>query len=82
MRHLTYCGQIPEGELPEDAVVVAWNMGPAELLDYDVERVKALVLEEGSPTSHVAIVARALQIPVIGRLEQLLESVELSLIHI
>lgn len=76
MRHLTYCGQMPEGELPEDAVVVAWNMGPAELLDYDVERVKALVLEEGSPTSHVAIVARALQIPVIGRLEQLLESVE------
>ncbi|MFP6747277.1 MAG: phosphoenolpyruvate--protein phosphotransferase [Alphaproteobacteria bacterium] len=76
MRHLTHGGQIPDTDLPEQAVVVAWNMGPAELLDYDVDRIKALVLEEGSPTSHVAIVARALQIPVVGRLESLLESVE------
>ena len=76
MRHLTHGGQIPKGDLPDHAVVVAWNMGPAELLDYDVDRIKALVLEEGSPTSHVAIVARALQIPVVGRLEHLLETVE------
>ncbi len=76
MRHLTHGGQMPDPDLPEHAVVVAWNMGPAELLDYDVDRIAALVLEEGSPTSHVAIVARALQIPVVGRLDQLLESVE------
>ena len=62
--------------MPEEVVVIARNMGPAELLDYDMARVKALLLEEGSPTSHVAIVARALQIPVIGRLERLLELVE------
>ena len=77
MRHLTNGGgQMADDDLPDQAVVVAWNMGPAELLDYDVTRVKALVLEEGSPTSHVAIVARALQIPVIGRLDQLLDLVE------
>ena len=76
MRHLTHGGQMPEGDVPEQAVVVAWNMGPAELLDYDVDRIKALVLEEGSPTSHVAIVARALQIPVVGRLDGLLDNVE------
>jgi phosphotransferase system enzyme I (PtsP) len=77
MRHLTTNGgQLNDDALPDQAVVVAWNMGPAELLDYDVERIKALVLEEGSPTSHVAIVARALQIPVIGRLDQLLDMVE------
>jgi phosphotransferase system enzyme I (PtsP) len=76
MRHLTHGGQMPEHDVPEQAVVVAWNMGPAELLDYDVDRVKALVLEEGSPTSHVAIVARALQIPVVGRLDGLLDNVE------
>ncbi|MBT3535875.1 MAG: phosphoenolpyruvate--protein phosphotransferase, partial [Rhodospirillaceae bacterium] len=76
MRHLTQGGQMPDDDLPEEAVVVAWNMGPAELLDYDVDRIKALVLEEGSPTSHVAIVARALQIPVVGRLENLLDAVE------
>ncbi len=76
MRHLTYSGGQNDDVLPDQAVVVAWNMGPAELLDYDVTRVKALVLQEGSPTSHVAIVARALQIPVIGRLDHLLDLVE------
>jgi len=42
-------------------------MGPAELLDYANRRIKGLVLEHGSPTMHVAIVARALDIPVVGR---------------
>ena len=62
--------------LPPDAVLVARNIGPAELLDYEKIRVKALVLEEGSMTSHVVIVARAMQIPVIGRVERLLEYVD------
>lgn len=63
-------------ELPEDAILVARAMGPAELLDYDRRRLKALLLEEGSPTSHVAIVARALDIPVLGRLPDLLDRVD------
>jgi phosphotransferase system, enzyme I, PtsP len=35
-----------------------------------------LVLEEGSPTAHVAIVARALDIPVVGRVKDVLAKVE------
>ena len=35
-----------------------------------IARIKGLVLEEGSPTSHVAIVARALDIPVVGRVAE------------
>ena len=54
-------------DLPRDAIIVARNMGAAELLDYNRERIRGLVLEEGGPTSHVAIVARALGIPAIGR---------------
>jgi phosphotransferase system enzyme I (PtsP) len=57
-------------ELPEQAVVVARSIGPAELLDYDRERLVAVVLEEGSRTSHAAIVARALNIPLIGGVEK------------
>ena len=53
----------------EDVVLVARNMGPAELMDYDRKRLRALVLEEGSPTAHVAVVARALDIPVVGRVK-------------
>jgi phosphotransferase system enzyme I (PtsP) len=41
-------------------------MGPAALLDYDRKRLRALVLEEGGPTSHVAIIARALGIAAVG----------------
>jgi phosphotransferase system enzyme I (PtsP) len=63
-------------ELPEDVVLVARMMGPAELLDYDRTRLRALVLEEGSPSSHVAIVARALDIPVIGRVKGALANIE------
>jgi len=54
-------------DLPRDAIIVARNMGAAELLDYDRERVRGLVLEEGGPTSHVTIVARALGIATVGR---------------
>ena len=52
--------------LPENAIIVARSMGPAALLDYDRKRLRGLVLEEGGPTSHVAIVARALGIAAVG----------------
>jgi phosphotransferase system enzyme I (PtsP) len=62
--------------LPSEFILVARSMGPAELLDYDRRRLKGLVLEEGSPTAHVAVVARALDIPVLGRVKDVLEKVE------
>ena len=51
-------------------------MGAAELLDYDRERVRGLVLEEGGPTSHVTIVARALGIATVGRADNVVSLVE------
>ncbi len=63
-------------ELPDDVVLLARSMGPAELLDYDPHRLRALLLEEGSTTSHVAIVARALDIPVVGRIKDLLTRID------
>jgi phosphotransferase system, enzyme I, PtsP len=63
-------------ELPAEFILIARSMGPAELLDYDRRRLKALVLEEGSPTAHVAVVARALDIPVVGRVKDVLAKVE------
>jgi len=55
--------------LPENAIIVARSMGPAALLEYDRKRLRGLVLEEGGPNSHVAIVARALGIAAIGEIE-------------
>ncbi|HEC90985.1 MAG TPA: phosphoenolpyruvate--protein phosphotransferase, partial [Alphaproteobacteria bacterium] len=60
----------------DDFVLIARSMGPAQLLDYGHDRLKGLVLEEGAPTAHVAIVARALDIPVIGNVRGLLGKVE------
>ncbi|RKF21043.1 phosphoenolpyruvate--protein phosphotransferase [Altericroceibacterium spongiae] len=50
-----------------DAILIAKNLGPAELLEYDRRRLKGVILEEGSPTAHVVIVARAMGVPVLGR---------------
>jgi phosphotransferase system enzyme I (PtsP) len=70
LRQLTGQDHAPTKEqLPENAIVVARNMGPAALLDYDRSRLRGLVLEEGAPTSHVTIVARALGIAAVGQIE-------------
>ncbi len=58
----------PRDRLPENAIIVARSMGPAALLEYDRKRLRGLVLEEGGPNSHVAIVARALGIPAVGEI--------------
>ncbi|MFA5120794.1 phosphoenolpyruvate--protein phosphotransferase [Zavarzinia sp.] len=77
MRHLVGKSETAAGEvLPEEAILIARTMGPAELLDYDRSRLKAVVMEEGSPTSHVAIVARGLGIPLVGGCERVLERIE------
>lgn len=57
--------------LRHDAILIARNLGPAELLEYDRRRLKGVVLEEGSLTAHVTIVARAMGVPVLGRVRDL-----------
>ena len=68
LRQLMGAPQISEVDLPQDAIIVARNMGAAELLDYRRDRIRGVLLEEGGPTSHVTIVARALGIPVVGQI--------------
>ena len=63
-------------ELPDNAIVVARNMGPAALLDYDRKKLRGLVIEDGGPSSHVAIIARALGIPAIGEVANIADLVE------
>ncbi len=75
LHHLLDLDGAEAQDLPEDMVLIARNLGPAELLDYDAERLRAVVLEEGSPTAHVVIIARALNIPVLGRCRDIVTSV-------
>ncbi len=60
-------GTAAQTGLKRDTILIARNLGPAELLEYDRRRLKGVLLEEGSLTAHVTIVARAMGVPVIGR---------------
>jgi phosphotransferase system enzyme I (PtsP) len=74
-RHLS--NRLPDtADLPREFILIARMLGPAELMDYSHQRIAGLVLEEGSPTAHVAIIARALDIPVVGRVENAAERIE------
>jgi phosphotransferase system enzyme I (PtsP) len=74
LRHLSGDGHAAR-ELPDNAILIARNLGPADILEYDRTRLKGILLEEGSAASHAAIVAKALGIPCVGRLSGLRDRV-------
>ncbi len=62
LRHLTGQGA---PNIPPGSVVVAPDLGPSQFLECDWSQGGAIVLEAGSPTSHVAMLARARGIPMV-----------------
>ena len=70
LRTLTGQGKETGAEMPDDPILIARNIGPAELLDYG-RNLKGIVLEEGSVGSHAAIIARALAIPLVIHAKQI-----------
>ena len=60
----------------DNIIIIAQSMGPAELMDYDYTKIRGLIIEDGTPTMHVAIVAKALNIPVIAKIKGLFEEVK------
>jgi len=63
-------------KVAKDAILFARELGPAELLDYDRQTLRGIVLEEGSASSHAAIICRALGIPLVGRADGILDLIE------
>ncbi|MGB7404528.1 MAG: phosphoenolpyruvate--protein phosphotransferase [Pacificimonas sp.] len=57
--------------ISRDTILLARNLGPAELLEYDRRLLQGVVLEEGSLTAHVIIIARAMGIPVLGQVKDI-----------
>lgn len=74
--HLSGRAATAAATLPEDAILIARSLGPAELLDYDRKKLRGLILETGTMASHVAIIAKAFDIPVIGQCEGVLNRLE------
>ena len=59
-----------------EAVLVARDIGPAELLEYSGVKLSAILLEKGSSSSHAAIIARAMGLPMIGQMRGLLSRLQ------
>ncbi|WIY52530.1 phosphoenolpyruvate--protein phosphotransferase [Devosia sp. YIM 151766] len=76
LRVLTNSSQPAQRDLPDNAILVARNMGPAELLEYDRKKLRGVVLEEGGATAHVAIVARSLGLVAVGQAESIVSMCE------
>ena len=51
--------------LPEDAVIVAEELFPSDTTEMDFGKIRAFVMQRGSVTSHVSIIARSKGIPAL-----------------
>ena len=61
---------------PPDAIVVAYDLSPADTATLHKAAVAGLVTDAGGKTSHTAIIARAHEIPAVVALENITELVE------
>ena len=69
-------GRSTAGEAPTvRSVIVAHELTPSQTVSIPVEVIAGIVTETGSPTSHAAILARALGIPAVVSCPGLLEAV-------
>ena len=64
----------PPPAVPPGALLFARRLGPAQLLDWHARGIGGAVIEEGSPAGHAAIIARALNIPVLGGARGVIEA--------
>ncbi|NRA29479.1 MAG: phosphoenolpyruvate--protein phosphotransferase [Parvularculaceae bacterium] len=72
----TLRGESSAYELPENAVVLAETLGPAELLELDRSKLVGLVLAESSSNSHAAVVARSLRVPMVSGVETIIDAAD------
>jgi phosphotransferase system enzyme I (PtsP) len=68
-------GAAPQSVLP-GTLLLARRLGPAQLLEWHARGVAGVVIEEGSPAGHAAIIARALGIPLVGGARGAIEALE------
>ena len=52
-------------ELKSDVIIISHDLSPSETATMHKERVIGLITEAGGPTSHTAIMARAMEIPAV-----------------
>lgn len=62
----------------KDLIVIAPEITPSQAASFSINQIKGLITEKGGPTSHAAILARSLGIPLVTGIPNLASYVELS----
>ena len=62
-------------EIPQDAVLVAEDLSPADLSTLEGDHFKGIVLSTGGVTSHASILAKSFEIPSVVAIDGLMEAV-------
>ena len=70
LKHLSRISAEKAPAMPrEGCIIVATDLGPAETASFKRDRILGLATNEGGPTSHTAIMAKALALPAVVGLE-------------
>ena len=62
-------------DVPDDAVLVAEDLSPADLSMLEGDKFRGIALATGGVTSHASILAKSFEIPSVVAVEELMESV-------
>ncbi len=65
----------PFGDVQEEVILFAEELNPSDTAKMDFRYIKGMVTEKGGSTSHVAILARSMEIPAFLGLGDILEQV-------
>lgn len=68
--------QVNQGAIKDhDYILVAEDLLPSDLLSFYSPNLKAIVLEKGNPTSHTTILTRTFEIPLLLKIDSLMDQV-------
>jgi len=73
--HLLHAERITLAKLDHDVIVLARDLLPSDMMNMDRGHVLAIVTEAGGKTSHVAILARAFEVPAVLGVGEALDAI-------
>lgn len=76
VRHLLHKGDLVAGGIDEPSILVAHELAPGVTVQFERDRVIGLVSEEGTRTSHAAILAHSMGMPAVMGLTGALERIK------
>ena len=65
LRNLLGLGDGETGVFERDTILIASSLSPAELIRAQQEKLRGIILSKGGETSHVAILSRSFEIPMV-----------------